>query len=244
MHVSKQATHFASQLRISALHSGSSLTPHRQPNLACCLRTMETRNDYRSDASEPILVSTQDPSQAPLAPIVAPTAFASGSSSDAGYAGTLALVPHQASNSAHTAPYSARSPPPRPVFSTAPPSMADLFAAVHSMQGSIHIIENSQRNMLRRMQAFEQSLTEIERQVSNLDQRSARNIDELENSTHNAHERITDVQADLRSHRISNELQDMLTQANANVVQLRRRLGHALQVLGTHIADLDDPTQF
>ena len=112
------------------------------------------------------------------------------------------------------------------------------------MQGSIHI-ENSQRNMLRRVQTFEQNLTELERQVSNLDQRSARNIDELENSTRNAHERITDVQADLRSRRFSsNELQDMFTQANASVVQLRRRLGHALQVLGTRVADLDDPTQF
>ena len=209
---------------------------------------MENRSGHSSDASEPILVSTQDPSQAPQAPpapIVAPTAFASGSGLDAGYAGSLALVPHQASNTARAAPYSARSPPPRPVFSTAPPSIADLFAAIHSMQGSIHIIENSQRNMLRRMQAFEQSLTELERQVSNLDQRSARHIDELENSTHNAHERITDVQADLRLRRISsNELQDMLTQANTNVVQLRRRLGHALQVLGAHIADSDDPTLF
>ena len=97
--------------------------------------------------------------------------------------------------------------------------------------------------MLRRVQTFELSLAELERQVSNLDQRIARDVDELEGSTHNAHERVSDVQADLRLRRISsNELQDMLTQANANVVQLRRRLGHALQVLGTHIADSDDPT--
>ena len=209
---------------------------------------MDNRGGHSSDAREPILVSTQDPTQAPQAPpapIVAPTAFASGSSSDACYAGSLALVPHQASNTARTGPYSARTPPPRPVFSTTPPSIADLFAAINSTQGSIHIIENSQRNMLRRMQTFEHSLAELERQVSNLDQRSARDVDELESSTRNAHERISDVQADLRLHRISsNELQDMLTQANANVVQLRRRLGHALQVLGAHIADSDDPTPF
>ena len=207
---------------------------------------MDARSGHSLDAGEPILVSTQDPSQAPQAqpaPIVAPTAFASGSSSDARYAGSLALVPRQASNTARTAPYSARTPPPRPVFSATPPSIADLFAAINSLQGSIHIIENSQRNMLRRMQTFEQSLAELERQVSNLDPRNARDIDELENSTHNAHERITDVQADLRRHRTSSsELQDMLTQANTNIVQLRRRLGHALQVLGAHIADSDDPT--
>ena len=154
---------------------------------------MDNRGGHSSDASEPILVSAQDPTQAPQAPpapIVAPTAFASGSSSDACYAGSLALVPHPASNTARTAPYSARTPPPRPVFSTTPPSIADLFAAINSMQGSIHIIENSQRNMLRRTQTFEHNLTELERQVSNLDQRTARDVDELENSTRNAHERI------------------------------------------------------
>ena len=120
IHVSKQATHLACQLYFPAEHSGNLHAPRKHSDLACCLPTMETRNDHRSDVSEPILVSTQDPSQAPLAPIVAPTAFASGPgpSLDAGFASTLALVPHQASNSARTAPYSARTPPPRPVFST------------------------------------------------------------------------------------------------------------------------------
>ena len=40
-------------------------------------------------------------------------------------------------------------PPPRPRFSQAPPSMADVFSAIHSLEASVHILENNQRNILR-----------------------------------------------------------------------------------------------
>ena len=191
---------------------------------------------------EPIVISSQDASQAPSGLVVSATAYAAGSSTDMHPANSLALVPFHASSSERTAPYEARTPPPRSPFSTAPHNLADLFAAIHSMQASIHILENTQRNILSRMQSFEDSRSELQAQVSNTDRRNARDIEALEDSAHNAHVRISNVQSDLDLRcSASTELQSSISQATSNIVQLRRRLGHALQTMGAFIAEAEDP---
>ena len=78
-------------------------------------------------------------------------------------------------------------------------------------------------------------------QSSNLEHRIARlrtAQDELDNTAHNAHERISDVQSSVRQQGIALDgLQDMLSQATTDIRQLRRRIGHSLQVMGSHIAE-------
>ena len=63
-------------------------------------------------------------------------------------------------------------------------------------------------------------------------------LDALDNTAHNAHERISSVQSTVREHSTAREdLQQTLTQASSDVRQLRRRIGHAFQVMGSHITD-------
>ena len=136
----------------------------------------------------------------------------------------------------------ARSPPLRPWFSTAPPSMADVFSATHSLEAFVRTLEHNQRNILRRLQSFELSLEEMQTQLSRIDRRTARDIDELENSLRNACERITEVQANFSTRTAAAaDLQQSITQATANVRQLRLHLGNAFQAVGTRITNITDP---
>ena len=64
-------------------------------------------------------------------------------------------------------------------------------------------IENCQRNMLRRMNTFELNLEELQTQVSRIDRRTAQHVDELDSSVHNAHECITELQADFRTRNLA-----------------------------------------
>ena len=216
---------------------------------SCAAHGRQVRGPYTFfTRSQPIIIASQDSAAGLLPTQVAPTitfATSGASSSDARHADSidavrahsLALVPHHTSTfaSPRTAPYMARSPLLRPRFSHAPPSMADVFSAIHSLEASVHILENSQRNMLRRMQSFELSLEELPTQLSRIDRRTARDIDELENSLRNAHERITEVQASTHNAAAA-DVQRTITQATTNVRQLRLRLGNAFQAVGAHIA--------
>ena len=62
--------------------------------------------------------------------------------------------------------------------------------------------------------------------------------DELDNTAHNAHERISEVQSSVHRHSLALQgLQDTLGQASTDIRQLRHRIGHAMQVMGTHLAE-------
>ena len=94
------------------------------------------------------------------------------------------------------------------------------------------------RNQSAALEALQQHMAG---QSSNLEQRLSRlrtAQDEVDNTAHNAHERISDVQSNLRQQSTALDgLQDTLSQATTDIRQLRRRIGHALQVMGTHIAE-------
>ena len=72
-------------------------------------------------------------------------------------------------------------------------------------------------------------------QSSNLEQRISRlrtAQEELDNTAHK------EAQSNLRQQGTALDgLQDTLSQATTDIRQLRRRIGHALQVMGAHIAD-------
>ena len=98
------------------------------------------------------------------------------------------------------------------------------------------------QSMLRSQSTSLQALQDhVASQSSNLEQRLARirlTQDELENTAHNAHERISDMQSNLRQQSAAmSDLQDTLGQATTDIRQLRRRIGHALQVMGAHLAE-------
>ena len=98
------------------------------------------------------------------------------------------------------------------------------------------------QGMLRSQGAALQALQDhIERNNTNLDLRISRlrtAQDEIDNTAHNAHERITELQSNVRQHSVSLEgLQDTLGQASTDIRQLRQRIGHSLQVMGARVAE-------
>ena len=114
----------------------------------------------------------------------------------------------------------------------------ELDTNAHSAHTRVAELQSMLRNQGAALEALQQHSAA---QSTNIEQRIARlrtAQDELDNTAHNAHERISDVQSNLRQQSAALDgLQDTLSQATSDVRQLRRRIGHALQVMGSHISE-------
>ena len=119
------------------------------------------------------------------------------------------------------------------------PTIADLFSALHDLQASMFTMQASHRGLHASFHDLQHQVEDMQRHLSHLDRRVTQHreqVDELDNSNNNAHVRITDTAADMRElGRTAQDLQDRHAQLNTNQVQLQRRIGHALQLTGTHL---------
>ena len=103
----------------------------------------------------------------------------------------------------------------------------------------MHALQASQRTLLTGVNDLQHRVDEAQRHLSHIDRRVTQvreQADELDNSNFNAHVRITDTSADLReAQRSLQDVQDRQAQLRSDYVQLQRRIGHALQLTGTHL---------
>ena len=117
----------------------------------------------------------------------------------------------------------------------------ELDSNAYSAHTRVAELQSMLRNQSSALEALQQHSAG---QHSNMEQRIARlrtAQEELDSTARNAHERISDVQSNLRQQSTALDgLQDTLSQATTDVRQLRRRIGHALQVMGAHISE-DEP---
>ena len=131
---------------------------------------------------------------------------------------TLAIVPHSSNPvSGYARPPWHRAPP----FAPSPPTTADLFAAIHRLEECVHTLTTNQRGMALQLSNLRTSFAELQRITGSLEQRLIRQRelqDELDSNAYNAHSRVADLQAILRSQGTALQaLQDHITHNNSNL---------------------------
>ena len=114
----------------------------------------------------------------------------------------------------------------------------ELDSNAYSAHTRVADLQGVLRNQSAALEALQHDMAG---QSSNLEQRISRlrtAQEKLDNTARNAHERISDVQSNVRQQSTALDgLQDTLSQATTDIRQLRRRIGHALQVMGTRVAE-------
>ena len=111
----------------------------------------------------------------------------------------------------------ARAPPLRPGLSALPHEVADVMIMLQRTQAALQAMETSQGSALRRLTAVEFHLGELQEQLGTSERRTAQRAEGVGDSVHNAHVRITDLQASLRAQdRVTTDLQQFVSQAATN----------------------------
>ena len=186
----------------------------------------------------------------------------SASSADMHSAPTLAIVPHSTPSPLrpHPAGMHRHSPFSQPTVADLFSAVHRLEEVAHTLTVNqrgvalqLSTLSTSMSELQRHVSTLEQRITRQREQQDELDSNAysahsrvsgmqstlnehSNTLDALDNTAHNAHVRISDVQSTLSEHSSALEgMQHTLHQASSDVRQLRRRIGHAFQVMGAHI---------